>query len=332
MGIDCKKKVSVIVPMYNVEKVISRCVRSLFSQTLNEFEIIFVNDCSKDDTVQELEKLLASYNRDDVRVKVISHEKNSGVASARNTGLDNASGEYIYYVDADDYCDDDTLEQMYLEALNKDCDIVGCEWLLSFENNARHMVQPDVMNGYQAFTKMCNGVMRWNLWLFMVRRSLYENNAFRFIPMANMGEDMMVMMKILLNADKVSIIHKPLYHYIQTNSNAMTKNFSAYRDQVSENVSEVERYLELIGKSEENKGLVNQLKLNLKLPLIISDKTSDYELWQNWFPESNSFAGQNPDQPFRTRFIQKAASKGHYYVLGIYYKLIIKFVYGIIYR
>lgn len=332
MGIDCKNKVSVIVPMYNVEKVISRCVQSLFSQTLNEFEIIFVNDCSKDNTVQELEKLLASYNRDDVRVKVISHEKNSGVASARNTGLDNASGEYIYYVDADDYCDENTLELLYSKSKDGDCDVVGCEWLLSFENNARHMVHPDLKTGAEAFTKMCNGVMRWNLWLWMVRRSIYENNGFRFIPGANMGEDMMVMMKILLNADKVSIIHKPLYHYIQTNSNAMTKNFSAYRGQVTENVNEVERYLSETGRLDELSSQLNQLKLNLKLPLIISDKTEDYELWKNWFPESNVFAGQNPDQPFRTRFIQKAAAKGHYYVLRIYYKLIIKFVYGIIYR
>ena len=94
------------------------------------------------------------------------------------------------------------------------------------------MIQPEVKSGKEAFVKMCNGVMRWNLWLFMVRRSIYEDHKFRFIPQANMGEDMMVMMKILLNTDAISIVHRPLYHYIQTNSNAMTKNFSAYQHQV----------------------------------------------------------------------------------------------------
>ena len=332
MGITNMKKVSVIVPMYNVEKVISRCVQSLFTQTLKDFEVVFVNDCSRDNTITVLSELHRAYERDDIQVKIVNHEKNAGVAAARNTGLNNASGEYIYYVDSDDYIAEDTLELMYSEAVEEKCDVVGCEWLLSFENNARHMVHPDVKTGKDAFVKMCNGVMRWNLWLWMVRRSIYEDYGFRFIPGANMGEDMMVMMKILLNSDKVSIIHKPLYHYIQTNSNAMTKNFSAYRDQVSDNVAEVESYLGQIGRAEEYLSALHQLKLNLKLPLIISDKTTDYEFWQNWFPESNSFAGQNPDQPFRTRFIQKAASKGHYYVLKIYYRLIIKFVYGIIYR
>ena len=326
------KKVSVIMPMYNVEKVMARSVQSLFSQTLRDFEAVFVDDCSSDNTGEELRRIISGYDRDDISVKIVRHEPNKGVAAARNTGLDNAEGEYVYYLDSDDYFDDDALEVMYETAKRDDADVVGCEWLLSFENNARHMVQPEVKTGTEAFGKMCNGVMRWNLWLFMVRRNMYEDNAFRFIPGANMGEDMMVMLKILLNAGRVSMIHRPLYHYIQTNSNAMTKNFSAYRDQVSENVSEVERYLELIGKSEENKGLVNQLKLNLKLPLIISDKTSDFELWQNWFPESNTYAGQNPEQPFRTRYIQKMAATKHYLILKLYYKFVIKFVYGVIYK
>jgi glycosyltransferase involved in cell wall biosynthesis len=267
----------------------------------------------------------------DSRIKAV-HKQNAGLGMARNTGLDNAEGEYVYYLDSDDYFDDDALEVMYETAKRDDADVVGCEWLLSFENNARHMVQPEVKTGKDAFGKMCNGVMRWNLWLFMVRRNLYEDNAFRFIPGANMGEDMMVMLKILLNARRVSMIHRPLYHYIQTNSNAMTKNFARYCGQVSENVAELERYIAKRGESDELGGLINQLKLNLKLPLIISDKTSDFEMWQEWFPESTPYAGQNPDQPFRTRLIQKLAARKCYFALKLYYIFVIKFVYGVIYK
>ena len=318
--------------MYNVEKVMSRCVQSLFEQTLRDFEVIFVNDCSKDNTLDELSRQLKRYKREDIEVKIISHEQNSGVAIARNTGLDNAAGEYIYYVDADDYCDKDTLEVMYSKAKSEDFDVVGCEWMLTFASNARHMVQPEVSTGCDAFEKMCYGVMRWNLWLFMVKRSLYESEMFRFIPGANMGEDLMVIMKLLLNARKVSVIHRPLYHYIQTNSNAMTKNFSAYRHQVSENVEEIERYLVQNRLAEKYSFHINQLKLNLKLPLIISDKKSDYELWQSWFPESNRFAGENFEQPFRTRLIQKCAAKGRFVVVRLYYTFLVKFVYGVIYK
>lgn len=326
------KKVSVIMPMYNVEKVMARSVQSLFNQTLKGFEVVFVDDCSSDNTGEELRRIISGYDREDISLKIVRHDSNKGVAAARNTGLDNAEGEYVYYLDSDDYFNEEALEVMYEAAKKSGADVVGCEWLLSFENNARHMVQPEVKIGKEAFGKMCNGVMRWNLWLFMVRRDLYEDNAFRFIPGANMGEDMMVMMKILLHAGKVSMVHRPLYHYIQTNSNAMTKNFARYRGQVSENVAELERYIAERGEADEHGGLINQLKLNLKLPLIISDKESDYELWQQWFPESTAFAGQNPDQSFRTRLIQRLAAKKMYFALKLYYKLIIKFVYGVIYR
>ena len=320
------------MPMYNVEKVMARSVQSLFNQTLKGFEVVFVDDCSSDNTGEELRRIISGYDREDISLKIVRHDSNKGVAAARNTGLDNAEGEYVYYLDSDDYFNEEALEVMYEAAKKSGADVVGCEWLLSFENNARHMVQPEVKIGKEAFGKMCNGVMRWNLWLFMVRRDLYEDNAFRFIPGANMGEDMMVMMKILLHAGKVSMVHRPLYHYIQTNSNAMTKNFARYRGQVSENVAELERYIAERGEADEHGGLINQLKLNLKLPLIISDKESDYELWQQWFPESTAFAGQNPDQSFRTRLIQRLAAKKMYFALKLYYKLIIKFVYGVIYR
>ena len=326
------KKVSVIMPMYNVEKVMARSVHSLFTQTLGDFEAVFVDDCSSDNTGEELRRIISDYDREDISVKIVRHEQNKGVAAARNTGLDNAEGEYIYYLDSDDYFDDDALEVMYEAAKREDADVAGCEWLLSFENNARHMVQPEVKTGREAFGKMCNGVMRWNLWLFMVRRDLYEDNSFRFIPGENMGEDMMVMMKILLNAGRVSMIHRPLYHYIQTNSGAMTKNFSAYKDQVTANVAEVERYIAQRDNSDEFVGLINQLKLNLKLPLIISDKKSDFEMWQDWFPESNVYVGLNAEQPLRTRMVQRWAAKRWYFAVKLYYKLIIKFVYGVIYR
>lgn len=325
-------KVSVIIPMYNVERVMARSVQSLYTQTLKNFEVIFVDDCSVDSTYENLQKLIAGFERQDIEVKIIRHSQNKGVAMARNTGLDNASGEYVYYLDADDYLDDDALLVMYEEAKNAAADIVGCEWLLSFENNARHMAQPEVRTGREAFEKMCIGVMRWNLWLFMVKRSLYEANGFRFIAGANMGEDMMLMMKIMLNVSDVSIIHRPLYHYIQTNSNAMTKNFAAYCGQVSCNIAELERYVAQHGDIVKYQGLINQLKLNLKLPLLISDNESDYKLWEEWFPESTAYAGKNHEQCLRTRMIQRFALKKRYLALKLYYKLVIRFVYGIIYR
>lgn len=317
------------MPMYNVGKVMKRSIESLYAQTLSGIELIFVDDCSKDDTLNCLEALLAP--KKGVKVKIVRHTKNKGVAAARNTGLEYATGEYIYYVDADDYIESNTLEILYHTAKEMDADIVGCEWFLTFETNERHMKQTDVTTGDELFIKMAHGVMRWNLWLFLVKRSMYEAEGFRFIEEMNMGEDMMVMMKLALHANKVQIIHEPLYHYIQTNSGALTKKFNAYRYQVTANVKEVEEYVQVQGRNDLNDVLM-QLKLTLKLPLLISAKVEDYETWLGWFPESNDAVKDNKDLPWRTRFIQQMASKRQFCVLKLYYWFIIKLVYGIIYK
>lgn len=328
MGIN-QIKISVIIPMYNVAKVIHRAVQSLVNQTLTGFEVIFIDDCSKDDTIKVLNGLLE--NNKNFTFKIVSHEQNRGVAAARNTGLEHASGEFIYYVDADDYIDSTTLETLYTQAISKNADIVGCEWFLTFAQKERHVSQADCTTGDELFVKMANGVVRWNLWLFLVKRSLYQEYNIRFIERMNMGEDMMVMMKLALQAHRVAMLHVPLYHYIQTNTNSLTKNFQAYQNQVTANAMEIERYLIEIGRGDMKESLL-QLKLSLKLPLLISNKQADYDTWEKWFPETNSAVNANRNLPWRTRFIQQCASKKQYWVLRLYYFLVVKLFYGIIYR
>lgn len=322
-------KVSVIIPMYNVSAVIDNCIATLFSQTLSDIELVFVDDCSTDDSLNKLKAMLPE--KDGVGVKILQHSVNRGVAAARNTGLAAVTGEYVYYVDADDYIESNTLEVLYKEAKQKDADIVGCEWFLSFKHNERAVKQSQAHSGEELFKKFAGGVIRWNLWLFLVKRSLYVDNDIHFFERMNMGEDMMVMMKLALNAKNVSIVNIPLYHYIQTNTNSLTKNFSAYKEQVTFNAEEVARYVDNISRKDLISDVL-QLKLSLKLPLLISDKKRDYEMWMAWFPEANIAVDNNVYLPWRTWFIQKMAVKRHFWILRLYYWLIIKVVYGIIYK
>jgi len=324
-------KVSVIVPMYNVALFANSCMAGLICQSLKDFEIIFVDDCSTDNTFEIISSLAISNGREDVRFKLIHHQKNQGVACARNTGLENAEGEYIYFVDADDRIESDTLERLYGAAKSIDADISGCEWYITFSRNERHIHQINVNTGKELFSALSHGLMRWNLWLYMVRRTIYEENHFRFLPGMNMGEDMMQMMRLSLVSEKVVIIHHPLYHYIQTNSDAQTKKWTTKsRDQVSSNVAEVERFCQSI--SYDCSTELDFLKLNLKLPFIISDRDEDYEVWKNWFPEVNSSISENRNLPFRTKFIQKAANRGQFWIVRLYYWLVIKFIYGVLYQ
>ena len=102
--------ISIITPLYKAENFIERCADSLFGQTFTDIEYIFVDDCSPDSTVKRLRQVLDRYPARKPQTKIIGHERNRGVAAARNTGLDAATGDYVYYVDADDYIEPDAIE------------------------------------------------------------------------------------------------------------------------------------------------------------------------------------------------------------------------------
>lgn len=327
-----KEVISVIVPVYNASHTLKKCIESLFTQSYPYLEIILVDDCSTDCCLELINSLTARQRDIVTKVKIISHDTNKGVASARNTGLESATGTYIYFVDADDYVEPYALEKLYYEIKREDADIVGCEWYLSFQTNERYMVQPTVLSGEDMFRKMAGGVMRWNLWLFLVKHSLYNENKIWFTPGMNMGEDMMVMMKLALCCQKVSVLHEGLYHYQQTNLVSLTRTYSdKHRLEVTANVNELESFVNTRCRKDYREEL-NFLKLNIKLPLLISSKVADYKLWLEWFPTSNDYVDRCEDVSLRVRFIQKAALKRRFWVLKAYYWLVIKIVYGIIYK
>ena len=325
--------ISIIIPVYNAQKTLPYCLDAIFKQEYPNIELLFIDDASTDDSLDIINEYTEkNRHQTNFTTKVIKHEQNRGVAAARNTGLDKATGDYIYYIDSDDIIQENALKILVKEAVRSGSDIVGCEWLLSYKKNARHMRQPDVYSPKDAFKKMTGGVLRWNLWLFFVKRSLYENNQIRFIEGLNMGEDMMVMGKLFLCAQKVSIVHKPLYQYIQTNEDSLTKDISdKHAMQVTANVQELERYV-LQYRGENYLRQIHFLKLNIKLPLLLSDNDMLHTRWKNWFPESNKYIMQNKLLPLRTRMVQQFAAKRQFWLVKLYYKLVFKFVYGVIYK
>jgi len=323
--------VSVIIPMFNAEMVMEKCLDSLAGQRLGHVEFLFVDDGSTDSTATKLTEWMKRRTETDSAYRLIHHKSNRGVAAARNTGLNHAKGKYIYYVDIDDHIEPDTLPILYKTAEENKLDIAGCEWFLAFRQNERRMTQPDADTGVDLFRKMTQGTMRWNLWLFLVRRSLYEDHHIRFIPRMDMGEDMAVMLKLSLHARKVHICHRPFYHYIRTNINSLTKNYPQSIPQITANIEEAERYLAAAGRSELHE-YIRLLQLNVKLPFLISSKTSDYKIWLNWFPEANEYIEKNTGCPWYTRMLQKAARAKQFWILRTYYYLVIKVLYGFIYK
>lgn len=323
--------ISVITPIYNVEKFISRCAQSLMEQTLADVEYIFVDDATPDDSIKVLQGIINQYPDRKNQYRIIHHKQNLGLPAARNTGLAVAQGEYIFHCDSDDFVEPNMLEQLYRKAIETDADIVWCDWWLSFAKNERYMKQPEYPTAIEALKGMLSGVMKFNVWNKLIRRSLYAENGITFPAGYGMGEDMTIM-RLFARASKVAYLPKAFYHYVQQNNGAFCKTFSEkHLSDVRHNVSMVTEDLRGLFGSTLDQELAF-FKLDVKFPFLISDDPAKYNLWKNWYPEANRYILKNKRLSLRSRYVQWLAWKNQFWAVWLYYKLVYRVVYGLIYH
>ena len=324
-------KVSVIIPIYNVENFISRCAVSLIEQTLTDVEYIFIDDATPDNSIKVLQEVIQRYPNRKNQCRIIHHKQNLGLPAARNTGLAVAQGKYIFHCDSDDFVEPNMLEQLYRKATETEADIVWCDWWLSFAKNERYMKQPEYPTGMEALKGMLSGVMKYNVWNKLIRRSLYEENGITFPAGYGMGEDMTIM-RLFARASKVAYQPKAFYHYMQQNNGAFCKTFSEkHLSDVRHNVSMVTEDLKnLFGNALDTE--LAFFKLDVKFPFLISDDPAKYNLWKNWYPEANQYILKNKRLSLRSRCVQWLAWKNQFWAVWLYYKLVYRIVYCIIYH
>ncbi|MVZ65287.1 glycosyltransferase [Sphingobacterium sp. DK4209] len=326
--------VSVIVPMYNVAPFVERCARQLFEQTLENVELIFIDDCSPDNSASIVANLLESYPSRKEQVQIVRHEVNKGLPSARNTGLKIAKGEFVFHCDGDDWVETNALELLFNNANAQNADIVWCDYYLTFKDNERYMSQQAMQTSNDPLyilEQTLSGRLKYNVWNKLVKRDLYLAHDITFPDGYGMGEDM-TMIQLFAVAKRVSYLPEALYHYVQLNSEAFTKKPSPkHLDDIKYNVDRVIKFLENRYASQLD-DYIHYFKLNTKLPFLISADQSSYERWLSFYPESNAYIEKNPSFNFRTRFIQKAALKRQFWLIKLYYYFVIKVVYGLIYK
>ena len=325
-------KVTVIIPIFKVEKFIERCANSLFMQTLQDVEYIFVDDATPDNSIKTLNNVLANYPERIPQVRIVHHKHNRGLPAARNTGLSYAVGEYIFHCDSDDYIDDLMLETMYNTAVSQQSDIVWSDWYLTFEQNEKYMKQPNYDSAFDALKGMLAGQMKYNVWNKLARRSLYTNNNITFPEGYGMGEDM-TMMLLFAYATKVTYIPQAFYHYVKLNPNAISQTFtSKHLESLKHNEQYVENRLKSIYGATLNLEIAC-FKLEIKYPfLVIVANSSLYKLWKDTYPEANKYILQNHYVSIRSRLIQWCAWKNFYFFVKLHYLLVCKIFYGIFYK
>ncbi len=324
-------KVSVIIPIFRVEKFIERCAISLFEQTLDSIEYIFVDDTTPDKSIEILTDVLERYPQRKPQVTILRHDVNKGLPAARNSGLSVAGGEYVFHCDSDDYLESNALEQMLNVAEKTDSDIVWCDYYLSFSMNERIMVQPNYSNSQEAIKGMLSGTMKYNVWNKLANRRLYVDNSISFPAGHSMGEDM-TMIKLFAHAKKVAYINAPLYHYIRLNTDAMTQSYSERKiADIEFNVAQTLDYLLKNCKFDLTQEFAF-FKLSTKLPLLISDKICNYRIWNELYPEANKYILKNKKQSVRIRVLQWLASKKVYSFVKLYNIILNKLIYGLLYK
>lgn len=207
-------KVSVVVPIYGVENYIERCARSLFEQTLDDVEYIFVNDCTKDHSIEILMNIIQSYQSIKSKVNIINHKNNMGLAYARKTGLLASTGDYILNVDSDDYLEPNALNQVISRAEIDNADIVYFDYYRCYEDNKRVVKQIKIIDNIEYIDNILQLKLAASVWNKLIRRNLYIQNNIFPIQGINSGEDLVTTVPLIYRAHKISYIDKPLYNYV----------------------------------------------------------------------------------------------------------------------
>lgn len=226
---DGKPKVSVIIPIFKVENYIERCVRSLFEQTLSEIEYIFVNDCTPDKSMEVLQRVIRDYPWKEKYINIINHPKNQGLASARNSGLKIASGDFFIFCDSDDWVEKEMYEQMYTYAKIKGLDVIGCDFWEEHKRQKKWVKQPVYSNPKEAVKHLLLGDLHGGVWAKMIRKSFFDDAGITFPDGINMWEDLLVSLKIYTKACNVGFLSKPFYHYVQYNENSIISTYNNSR-------------------------------------------------------------------------------------------------------
>ena len=212
-------KISIILPCFNVQQHVVRCLDSLRNQTLNDIEIICIDDCSTDNTVKTIKEYIINNSTSNIRL--IQKRKNSGVSAARNTGIDAATGDYIGFIDADDYVEPDFYKKLYNSAIKYKSDIAVsniCEHTLDGRKTKRTKWLKQVAKNRQFFNH--------TIWCAIYKTSfLRKHKIYNPIGITN-GEDTVFCIKCACLCDRISCVPNAYYHYIRYDNSAESKFYT----------------------------------------------------------------------------------------------------------
>lgn len=295
-------KVSVIIPVYKVEKYIEKCARSLFEQTLKEIEYIFVNDCSPDESINVLNEIIKQYPERQSWIKIIHHESNKGLTSTRNSGISIARGEYITHCDSDDWVEPTMYEEMYMCAKETSAEAVYCDINMVYGNSneiykaAQNATNKnDFLRNYivSVWTSLCNTLIKSEIYK---KYNLYSPEHLCYC------EDFWLSVRLFHYANKVSYINKPFYNYNRNNDSSIVHSLNRKTEQ-----EERKAYIETITFFNKE-GVGNEYKREMSWRILKSTHDSAlylsrYKEFLTIYPEAHIYIWSCPYVNLKCKFI-----------------------------
>lgn len=313
-------KVSVIIPVYNAEKYIVQCVKSLFSQTLKEIEFIFIDDFSSDNSVRTINNTLLEYPDRKEYVRIIRNERNLGVGQSRQKGINEAVGKFIIHCDADDWVDSNMYETLYQAATDNDAEIAVCDFVKEYDTKSIVVAQKPENDKLMIFKQFANESLHTSLCTKLISKDIAKSTSIE--PEINHWEDFSITPYLMLKANKIAYIDFAPYHYDISNKDSVSNT-----DLILNTHSSIKAINSLLQKME-NDDLINivdpldifRLQWSAKKGFLLEPSKENIKLWQDTFPESNLHYKEIGISS-KFQFLTWLAIHNHYKTLQLYKKL-----------
>lgn len=316
-------KVSVIITIYNREKYIEDCARSLFEQTLYDVEFLFVDDASTDNSVMILRNLLEDYPKRKPMIKILNLEKNGGRALARQVGLDNVTGEYVIHVDSDDWLELDMLEKLYFKAKETNADIVGCNLTHEYTNYQCVFKQNYSGDVDEDIRSLLNGKIFPSLCTSLTRMSLIRDNDITFPQGIDTGEDLLFNLHLYLHSNSIVGVDAPFYHYRHTEDSGSFKLSEKSINSLIEVARRIEVLMRDTGNYEKFEDEIQYRKFYMKCTLITEFDNQEYnKLWLKLFPETHKFIWSYKQFSWKRRLELWLAAHNQFWLAVLFQKFL----------
>lgn len=308
-------KISIIVPIYKIERYLRQCIDSILAQTFTDFELLLIDDGSPDGCPA----ICDEYAKKDSRIRVF-HKHNGGLTSARNHGLDNAKGDWIMHIDGDDWIEPTYIEELYNAAIKNDADIAICGFRFAYEDGSFVIEHPTIWDDDKSVSLNRYIASVWTTaWGSIHKSSLYHNNGVRSPKNITYCEDFHLMARICYFADKVVSIDRPLYNYRQQSSSIMhSLNDKTWRDELTS-------YKEIIdffrNKGELEKYIKTMSWRTLKASQDMTLNPSRFEEFKNYNPDKKNYIWNCPFIGFKIKMLSWLITHGCTFITSIIIRL-----------